>query len=402
MTVSAHNIKAYFGETELSVISAEFTLDESWSPYAQGSIEIALPEDTIVDALDPRNDISLNIELEEIFGVYKQLDTLTETFGGGTIADITTAWTGLPLSAISIRYYEQYNSYGFREAVRRSLTLVVRERVVNYVTKTLNMSLASGESLLQDYAHVSNTSYTVPTTNTRTAVGIVLGLIGATLQPGTATSTFDADAGIWEPGQTAWDFIQPIVEAGSLRLFCDEIGQWYLVEDDYNVPGSVNLSYLATVTNASDTISRDSEEWYDAVVIKYEYVDGSGNTIIAYDSASTVGFSKVLTLTYDTAYPGAGAAARILARAQGRGRVNDIRAISNYSATPGMSCSITMPNVDTQVGNVAAVSWSYPADEMTVKTRGLIEVPSTAWIFTASGIAWEDIAPGVSWNTYTA
>lgn len=402
MTISRHNITAYFGEIELSVISASFTLDESWSPYTQGSLEIALPVDTIVDALDPRDDVQIDIFLEENFGVYDKLDTLTDLFSGQTIAAVTTAWTGLPLSAISIRYFEQYNSYGFRSAVRRSMTLALRERVVDYNAKTLTLAVSSNEALLQDYAYVANSNYTIPTTDIRTAVAIVLSLIGATLQTGTATGTFDADAGVWEPGQTAWDFLDPLIQAGSLRLFCNEHGLWYLVNDDFTTPGTVNLSYIQTVTNASDTISRESVEWYDAVVIKYEYVDVTGNTIVAYDSASTAGFSKVLSLTYDTAYPGAGAAARVLARAQGRGRVNDIQAVSNYAATPGMSCSITMPDVDTQIGNVSAVTWNYPADEMSVKTRGLIEVPPTAWIFTSSGIAWEDIAPGVHWNTYTA
>lgn len=402
MTISKHVITAYVEGQEIDVIDASVTLDETWAPYAQAELTIALPNETVLDLLDPRNDVRVSIYMTQTFGNSDQVSVLTTQFGGQTCAAVTTAWTGLFLYEISAQHYYPFNAFGLRAATTRSLNLTLRERRLDYANSEVSLTLSSDEALLQDYALVQNTNYVPNTTSVRYIIQYVLSLIGRTLTDGSADGTFAADAGIWEPGQNAWDYLQPLIQAAGLRLYCDENRVWYLVSDVTNIPGSIQLAYTGTVTDANETISRDSTDWYDAVVIKYEYVDGSGNTIVAYDSASTLGFSKVLNLTYDTAYPGAGAAARVLARAQGRGRVNDISAISDYSAAPGIEASITMPFVDTQVGNLSAVTWNYPNDEMTVKTRGLIEVPDTAWIFTPAGIRWQDIPVGTSWTEYAA
>lgn len=401
MTVSRHDIVAFIGDDEIPIIDASITLDESWAPYAQAKLTTPLVSDTISDLLDPRTSPHVTITVTKNFGQADRLYVISGQYTGKTIADLTDVWNGLTIRDISNAYYLEYNPFGLRSAETRNFSLAVRERQINYVTSEMSLTLSSDEGLLQDFARVANTTYTSPSTSVRTITQYVLDLIGADLETGTADATIAAGSAIWEPGISAWDYLEPLIQAGSLRLFCDETRKWYLVEDNYNVTGSVNLSYLETLTEATDTISRDSLEWYDAVVIKYEYVDGSGNTVINYDSAGAPG-TKVLNLTYNSAYPGAGAAARVLQRAEGRGRVNSISAVSDYTVTPGVSCSLTMPNTDTQVGNVAAVTWALPADEMSITTRGLLEVPDTAWIFTASGIAWEDIAVGVHWNTYTA
>lgn len=403
-TVSSHNIQAYLGNTSLPVETATITIDESWAPYAQASITIAMPNAATLDLLDPRDDVRIQLLITQDYGTSETLAEITSQYGGSNpVSTLTSAWggTGKFIYKITAQYYNAYNNFGVREGSRRVFDLTLRERKINHVDGTVELSLSSDEALLQDYALVSTTPLSATSTNVRTTVQNVLARIGRQLEPGTLDGTFTADAGIWEPGQTAWDYLQPLVQAASLRLYCDEKRKWYLVADQAETAGSINLSYTGTMTDASDIISRDSEEWYDAVVIKYTYVDGSGNTVNAYDAASSAGYSKVLSLTYDTAKPAAGQAARILQRAQGRGRVNEIRAISDYLATPGMVATIAMPDTDSQIGNLAAITWNFPSDEMSVKTRGLLEVSPYAWLYQPLGRRWNSIAAGVKWNTYT-
>lgn len=400
-TVSAHNIAAFLNTEPLLVERASVTLDESWAPYAQANLTISMPDIATVNALDPREDVRIQLILTQEYGLSEPLSTLTDLFGGDDIADMTTAWGGLFLYEVTTQFYTPFNSFGVRAGARRIFDLTLRERRLNHADGTIDLSLSSDEGLLQDYALVATSSQTAASTAVRQTVSNVLALIGRELEPGTQDGTFDSDAGIWEPGQSAWEYLQPLVQAPGLRLYCDEKRKWYLVDDQAETPGSINLSYMGTMTQASDVISRDSLDWYDAVVCKYEYVDGSGNTIIEYDTASTTGFSKVLTLTFDTAKPGAGQASRILQRAQGKGRVNDIRAMSDYTATPGMLATIAMPDTDSQIGNLSAITWSFPDDEMDVTTRGLLEVSPYAWLYQTVGRHWNSVSSGVHWNTYS-
>jgi hypothetical protein len=400
MAVSRHDITASILGNDIPVIDASITLDENWSPYVQATLTAPLLDDEIVDLLDPRNSPHVSINVNKSYGQSDKVFSITNSYPGKLLSDFSTIWAGKLIQDLSNEYYLAYNTFGLKSAEDRSFTLAVRELNINYLRSEISLTLASDEGLLLDYARVANTPYVSTETSVRSLSEYVLSFIGATLQPGTYDATIPAGA-IWEPGQSAYDYLEPLVQAGALRLFCDEHRNWYLVPDNYDVPGSVNLSYLQTLTDAATTISRESIEWYDAVVIKYEYVDSDGATIIEYDSAGSPG-TKVLTLTYNSTYPGPGAAARVLQRAEGRGKVNSISAVNDYTVTPGVSCSLTMPNAETQVGNVSAVTWELPGDTMAITTRGLLEVPDTAWIFTPSGVAWEDINPGVSWNTYTA
>jgi hypothetical protein len=77
----------------------------------------------------------------------------------------------------------------------------------------------------------------------------------------------------------------------------------------------------------------------------------------------------VYALTYNTAYPGPGAAAAVLARALTRGRMTELRAVSNFQVTPAQPAQIVLDAFPTQDAFVSAVSWTFPEDEMTVTTR---------------------------------
>ncbi|SMQ73456.1 hypothetical protein [Agreia sp. VKM Ac-1783] len=229
-----------------------------------------------------------------------------------------------------------------------------------------------------------------------------VGTANASMSRAAVKAYVDPAATVWKPGMTAWDYLEPILSSLQMRLFCDESRVWRLVDSSYVVAGSLRISEARNLVNAADQISRaGAGEWYDAVVIEYTWTEADGATRTAYDAASVPGFTKVLSLKYDTPYPGPGAADYILKRAQGKGRLLTPTAISDYSAQPGMELVGTFPNSPVSTGYVTAVTWSFEDDEMDVTSRGLTDTPLTAWALAPVGRRWQDIAAGVKWNTYT-
>lgn len=368
MTVSKHTIEALVGDTVIPVKEASIKIDETWSPYVQASFTAPL-QASLLSSLDPRNKARVKFFVNQYYGESEKLSTLSSTFGGGKILNVTAAWNGDTLADISEAYFTPYNTSGVNYNYRRGFDLTLRSRNIDLKANEMNFELSSDEALLQDYALVDNLPYTPTFLNVRSIVSYVLNQIGSVLQPGILDGTVEPDSAIWEPGQTAWDYVSPLLSAVGLRLYSDEKRRWYLINDTYTVPGTVELEATGTITEANDVISRDANEWYDAVVITYTFVNDLGETIKAYDHAAVEGFSKVLHLEYETAYPGAGAAQRILDRAITRGRVNDVQAVSDYRVTPAQAFTLDLDGFPTQTGYISAVQWNYPADEMSITTR---------------------------------
>ena len=410
MTISAHDIEAWVGTTRLGVIDATITLDETWNPYAQASVTLPLDKD-IIDQLDPRTGARIKLYATQSYGVSDKLSALTATYTGGTIADITAVWTGKTIGELSAWYFVPYNASGsntfatlsslyggdtiaditddweglyfweiselysrsypsgiFNNA-RRGFDLVIRSRTVNINDATITLDLASDEALLQDLALVQNINFSPATTDLRTIVNGVLARIDEGLVAGAATATVEADATIWAPGQTAWDYLTTMTAEAGLKLFCDERRRWYLVEDTFTNDGQVELFSNETITDADEVISRDNEDWYDSVVIKYTWVNDLGETIVNYDTAAVPEYQKTRLIEIESLYPGSGAAQRILDRAISRGRQKDITAVSNYRVTPTTACTIYITGYPTEEGYVRSVAWAFPGDTMTVTTR---------------------------------
>lgn len=202
----------------------------------------------------------------------------------------------------------------------------------------------------------------------------------------------------WPPGVSGWDYVNPMVQAANLRLWCDELRVWRLDPASTLQPGLLHISELTNATEAEDEITRDAD-WFDSVVIEYRSV-AAGATVLEYDYAGAPG-TKAKKFEYARAKPGSGAAAALLARAQGRGRVLKLEAVSDYDARPGEALLATLPDTPIQSGLVAAVKWRFPESEMAVESRGLVDTPLSAWMFLAPGVKWTDSAVGQSWLAET-
>lgn len=212
----------------------------------------------------------------------------------------------------------------------------------------------------------------------------------------------DPDALLWNPGESLWEFLQPLFQSAGMRLFCDEQQRWYLVNgSEYIAPGHTQLAYAVNLTRAEDAISRDSEEWFDAAVVEYRWTDADGIVQSRFDTYAEPDHTRTRSIVIDKAYPGPGFARYMVKRARGKGRTLDLAAVSQYTVTPSQPVSASLPLAPVQTGVVRSVSWGLSECLMVVQTRGLTDTPDTAWLFLPAGEAWTDSPVGESWTEET-
>ena len=374
---------------------ASVTLDESWSPYAQGRLTLVTPDD--LDQLDPREGGRCTITLTRKFGNSLLTSMLTALFGSGTTASLTMAYGAGLTSAISAVYGHVWTAGETRRNQSRTFDLGIRQREIT-TAGTVELALSSDEALLQDFAPFGSPDYdgaiwyagpvgVVATLAELCQWAVDLVSPGATFAP--VVRDFDissnyvvtvpavGDGYPWMAGKSAWDFLTPFLELASLRLWCDETRVWHLTETVYDTPGSLAVTAGVDLVDASDQVSRDDDGWADAVVVVYRSTDAvTGVNLIGHDSAPEplswpVG-GRTLTIEHnDTPYPGPGAAAGILERSLLRGRNVPATAISDYTANPGIPTTVTPLTGDPYVGNLRAVTWDAARAEMNLELRNV-------------------------------
>jgi len=199
----------------------------------------------------------------------------------------------------------------------------------------------------------------------------------------TRTAVPNSDAMIWQPGVSGSDWIEPMLNQTGLHLWCDEGRNWRL-KFDRTLPELVSISPDTSLTEATDSITLDnSSEYYDHVVLAFKGNIGStGEKYTTYDTATSGTFLSGFYKEYDTAQPGVGGAANILAASQGKGRVFDLTAINNYLAVPGKNLVATIPDTPVQTGRIQSVTFSLDKHDptMRVTSQGLTTTPPNAWV----------------------
>lgn len=213
----------------------------------------------------------------------------------------------------------------------------------------------------------------------------------------------NSQATTWNPGTSAYDFVAPLVQTGALRLWCDESRNWHLDLSSATSSTFISMASGSNVTQANETVSLTSGEWYSAVVVQYNWTDSTGLSHIEYDSAGTPTNGRTLLQVYDnTPYPGPGAAAAILVRASNKGRVFNVTGIPNYTVTPTGSLLVSLPNDDVQSGITSAVTFTFSAEgdaDMSITSRGLVTIPAHTWIGITE-TSWSTVAE-TTWATLT-
>lgn len=414
LTLSKHTAKIFTasGLTDVEPTSLDMTIDEGWSPYIQGSFTV--PSANFTEALDPRAGARVTVRLHQAFGELVEMAQLTQQFGGsvkavttayapnvsprkitrdfsrpwntfsaaqpisyitasygGSVASMTTAFGGKDVSAITKFMHPGDPAFNPQPSTVFEANLGVRSINRDYNRGTTTVRVASDEILLQDYAHTSATPYTPATTDVRTLVSYVLSLIGATLYTGTATGTFDSTVK-WIAGQSAWSFINPIVQKAGLALYCDENRRWQLVTTAAT-SGSLALDDTSNITELTASLDR-ATDWFDAAVIEYNWNDGTASNK-AYDIYAPSGYTKVKKISYDnTPYPGAGAAQALTLRAKTRGFKYQVDAVSNYNARPRQTLTVDVTGEPIKSAITSSIRWSQPDDRMSITMRDLNDI----------------------------
>lgn len=398
MTVSRHTYSALWGQYRVPIEGGTLSLNEGWSPYIQGTIRVPLQPRGILDAADPRTGARVRLRFRKAYGSSLPASVLDEAFPGTTAADLTAEFAGMTARELTARFGRPFNSFGDRPSSIRTFNLGARVRSVNHLTGMVDLTVESDEALLWDYNLVQTTSLIPAPATVRAAVTMVLTLIGATLQAGVDDGPIEADAVAWEPGTSAWDYLQPLVNAAGLRLWCDEQRRWRLTKPLAPVEGGLFLD-TSTLEQADDEVSRN-DAWYDAVIVTYRWRDSAGVDHVRHDIAGEASYTRSLAVQYDRPWPGDGAAEALLTRAQARGHLMSGTLVSDYGVTPGQVLSLTLPSTPIQAGMLSRVTWNLDGDSMTIISRDLVDTPATAWVLAPADVAWEDLPAGMSWPEY--
>jgi hypothetical protein len=189
----------------------------------------------------------------------------------------------------------------------------------------------------------------------------------------------------WEPGESGSDFLDPLLTAAGLRLFCDEQQRWWLVDQTYELDGLIVVAAEFNAVEGSETVSRNNAEgWADAVIVKYEWRDKTTTAQrVKYDMASLEDWTKAKLVEYARPYAGQGAAQYLLDRAQIMGISMQLDAVSDFGAVPNIPIRVELP-ASVQDGSVSSVEWDMASDEMKLETRNMVpgDIPRTYYVNT--------------------
>lgn len=318
----------------------------------------------------------------------------------GTIADLTAAWDGWVVKNVSDTYGRPYNDFGMKPSTRLTANLGIREVLIDYDTWEATVRLASDEARLMDTINIDTTERMPDDSTVRESVQMVLASIGSFLQVDEgADADFRSDAGGWAPGQSAWSYVQPLVETAGLRLYCDETGRWHLVEQETD-PEKVTRLQSAQVSSMNTRTDREGD-WADAVLIEYRWRDVSDVEHVVYDYAATSqNPTRPRFYRHDRVWPGNGAAASILSRAVLAGQRTQATAVSDYSVSTDGTLAVSFTSLgEVLAGDIESVQWFLDDDRMTViaKDSSSGYLP-TSWLLAPSDFPWQDVPAGIDWT----
>ena len=206
------------------------------------------------------------------------------------------------------------------------------------------------------------------------------------------------DAFLWRAGQSAMDFLHPLVQSVGLRLVCDELRRWSLRPETYTAPGALTLRHGVNLIDEQESISRDAGYWFDAAVRRYTWKDPvTGVEMERVDAfAATTPHTRLSLIELSTPYPGPGRAEYAVRRAKGVGREVTVTALADWAAVAEMPLTLSVADAGPLFGVSVSVAFNLGEDSMTVTTRSR-DVPTHAWILQSAG-RWKNGPAGQSWK----
>lgn len=230
-----------------------------------------------------------------------------------------------------------------------------------------------------------------------------------------------ADSLTWSPGQTAWDFITPLLQSAGLRLIpfmatSTATARWQVVTNEYPyrskttlqdaevIAAGNNLYALTELVSLTASQSDGTPLYADAVVVHYQWRDTTtGADMEAYDTAGPTTAKRAYYVERrDVGYPGPGAAAYLLARLVARRRQLGVTAAIDYGTAPGQLVQVRSAEGDVFTGYLDAVVLDLAQQEMTVRTKGMVLTPTTAYQQQPDTLTYDTIASTVTYDSFTA
>jgi hypothetical protein len=213
---------------------------------------------------------------------------------------------------------------------------------------------------------------------------------------------------IWRQGQTARDYLAPILQAAGLRLFQDPAGLWRAVDNSYSATFPKRLDHLDNLYQLTESGGFNSNHpdgtplWADAVAITYNWLDGNGERTTRTDIDAAPDYRKLYQVTLDdTVYPGPGAAAYLRSRLAMRSRQITATARMDFSYRPSQLLTVSAEHTGLQTGLVDSVEFDFASDEMTVVGKHMTATPTLAWNQLGYGVSWAASPVGASWASET-
>ncbi len=387
----------------LTPIDMALTLDWEASPYVTLEATCEATDPVLVEMIDPRKGLRGRGELRQRFGTGTALGGLSALWAGLKLAGVSSANTGRSLADLTDDHHQPWNTRTLLpEGCSFNLGLRSREYVERAGETLMRLTFASDEALLADYGLIEADRLYVPGT-VREVCRYVLARAGMWLSPGDADAVVEDGAALWQPGQSGWEFVTPIVQRAGLRLYCDEKRVWRLVPHDREPARAHQLRRGQHVIGSTDTLTREGSDelgWYDSVVIRYEWRTEDGTTKQAVDWAGVGSWSRTLQLRYEAVYPGPGAAAHVLARALTRGRALDVEAITDYAIRPGDAALVAL-GARELAGTIGKVAFEWPGARMSVSLRDARGSTPESYVYAPTGLTYEGVPAGVTYQTYT-
>lgn len=393
-------------------ISVDVTLDETRVPYV--SATVVMPTNALPFNPDPRLAQYYRLRLQQDFGDLIYVYELTAAYGGdvsnitaasgGDVSYITRSYSkpwnifepALPLSTVTAAYGGDVSNltaadlmevWRMSDFLHSSGTfnpapstvfdgiLMLRKATKDYISGETTLELTSKDAILLDsIGYPSDLVFTF--TNLRDIINYILAdVIGITtqLEPGTANATYSPSYGVkWLPDQTAWDYLNNLVTAANLVLYCDEAGKFYLIESAA-VAGELELKDDDNITRLTSTIDRNSEQFFDRAVVEYR---NTGSLPVYYNfgvSGFPVSKDRYFLIENQTA-PGGNPAQAVVNRAVTRGEIYEVEAINNFNARPRQTMTIDVSGEPVKTAIIQTVRFGLPSARMSVDIRDLEEV----------------------------
>lgn len=389
------------------------TLDETFSPYCQATVVV--PKGAIDPTdIDPRQGDRLKLRLQQDFGDLIYNSEITADFGGD-VSNITAGISPMKPTTFTRRYTKPWNifepalplstvtsAYGGLVSALTAASLatvwrmsdflhgsgvfnpapstifdgdlVVREVTEDYIAQTVTISLTSDETLLQDLPN--DGMIVTPVYSLRELINRFLLVLGTSLQPGTANSTYTGGyTPVIDPEnvQSVWDFLIEQVQAAKFVFYCDEQRRWYLTTST-TTAGTIELKDDDNITAFTRTISRN-EKWYNQAVIWYKKPNGTYGVDKYYSPLPAGqpdrGLSKYGGEIFE---PIPGAAQSIVERSLTRGETYTVEAINNFDARPRSTLTTDVTGIPVMSGVIQSVTFALPSARMSIELRDLEEV----------------------------